>query len=70
VRVPLFGVGADEERGAPAAVVMFRLLQRVLERIEETKREREARKNFSIEGLGQRPVGAGGPVQQQQQAEE
>jgi hypothetical protein len=70
--VPLDGVAADEETGAPAAVVMYRLLTRVLERIEATKAEREARKNFTIEGLGPKAAagGGGGAAQQQQAAEE
>jgi hypothetical protein len=82
VRVPLYGVGADEDGGAPAAVIMYRLLARVLDKIEATKAEREARRSFTIEGLGGRPVAAGGPAagagageqqqkqQRQQQAEE
>jgi hypothetical protein len=75
VRVPLDGVAQDADKGAPAAVVMYRLLTRVLERIEATKAEREARRNFTVEGLDKPPVGAGGPAgaaaaAQQQQAEE
>lgn len=72
MRIPLDGAGADAERGAPAAVVMYRLLARVLERVEATKAEREARRNFKIEGLERPPVAAAGPAdaQQQQQAEE
>ncbi|GBF89384.1 shikimate, chloroplastic [Raphidocelis subcapitata] len=81
VRVPLSGVAADEDRGAPAAVVMYRLLTRVLDKIEATKAEREARRTFTIEGLAGKPVAAGGPAaagegeegrrqQRQQRAEE
>lgn len=61
VRVPLAGVGADGDTGAPAAVIMYRLLTKVLEKIEATKAEREAKKNFTIEGLASPPVAAGGP---------
>jgi hypothetical protein len=69
VRVPITGaVPDDEERGAPAAVVMFRLLTAVLARIEATKAEREARRNFKIEGLGARPVGVAGPSDAPQDA--
>lgn len=39
---------------------MYRLLCLVLERIEATKAEREAKRNFKIEGLGAPPVAAGG----------
>lgn len=69
VRVPLEGFGVDVERGAPAAVVMYRLLQRVLEKIEATKAEREARRSFTIEGISGKPSAATA-AQQQQQAEE
>jgi shikimate kinase len=50
VVVPLDGrTDEDRERGAPTAVVMHRLMAAVAERIEKTREEREARRNFTIE---------------------
>jgi shikimate kinase len=50
VVIPLDGrTDEDRERGAPAAVVMHRLMAAVAERIATTRAEREARRNFTIE---------------------
>lgn len=53
--VPLVGYGQDAEGGAPAAVIMYRLLTQLKDRIEEKKREREDKKNFRVERTTQLP---------------
>ncbi|GFH27376.1 uncharacterized protein HaLaN_25684 [Haematococcus lacustris] len=42
------GYGQDAETGAPTAVVMYRLLLALKKKIDDTKAEREDRKNFTI----------------------
>lgn len=56
VVVPLKGYGKDADAGAPAAVVMHRLLSAVREKIRATKEEREARRQFVIEQGGDVPT--------------
>uniref|UniRef100_A0A7S0WF86 shikimate kinase n=1 Tax=Chlamydomonas leiostraca TaxID=1034604 RepID=A0A7S0WF86_9CHLO len=55
LKISLEGYGLDEERGAPSAVVMYRLLCALKQKIEDTKREREERRNFTIENAGDVP---------------
>ena len=49
LRVNLEGSGVDVEEGAPTAVVMYRILVALQAKIQATKEEREAKKNFVIE---------------------
>ncbi|GFH07513.1 uncharacterized protein HaLaN_02325, partial [Haematococcus lacustris] len=46
--ISLEGYGQDAETGAPTAVVMYRLLLALKKKIDDTKAEREDRKNFTI----------------------
>lgn len=46
--ISLAGSGQDEEKGAPTAVVMYRLMKAAHERIQDTKKEREAKRQFTI----------------------
>lgn len=50
LKVNLEGNGEDVESGAPTAVVMYRILVALQAKIQATKDEREAKKNFVIEG--------------------
>ena len=50
LKVNLEGSGLDVENGAPTAVVMYRILLALQAKIQATKEEREAKKNFTIEG--------------------
>jgi shikimate kinase len=56
VVISLEGYGQDAEKGAPTAVVMYRLLQAVKQKIVSTREEREARRNFTIEREGDVPT--------------
>lgn len=49
VIVSLEGYEEDVERGAPTAVVMYRLLTQLNKKVQEKKKEREERMNFTIE---------------------
>lgn len=49
LRVDLAGSGSDVEDGAPTVVVMYRILVALQAKIQATKEEREAKKNFVIE---------------------
>mmetsp|Transcript_13648 Transcript_13648/g.29273 ORF Transcript_13648/g.29273 Transcript_13648/m.29273 type:complete len:335 (-) Transcript_13648:673-1677(-) len=68
--VPLEGYGEDEEKGAPTAVVMYRLLQSLDKKIKDTKKEREEKRNFTIENADQlktmRVVQSQNPEQQEE----
>ena len=51
--MPLEGSAAqDADKGAPAAVVMYRLLAAVQAKIEATKAERAERRDFTIDRAG------------------
>jgi len=56
VVISLEGFGQDADKGAPTAVVMYRLLQAVKQKIVNTREEREARRNFTIEREGDVPT--------------
>jgi len=56
VAVELMGYGKDEATGAPAAVVMHRLMEAVHDKIISTQQEREARRQFTIEQAGDVPT--------------
>jgi len=72
LKISLEGYCEDAEKGAPTAVVMYRLLCALRQRIEDTKAEREARKNVVIENHGDVPSMRvqESPVAQQQQEQE
>lgn len=53
VVVQLDGYGADAASGAPTAVVMFRLLKELNAKVQEKKKEREERRNFTVENADQ-----------------
>lgn len=53
--ISLEGYGMDADKGAPTAVVMYRLLSALKQKIEKTKQEREDRKNFTIINEGDVP---------------
>jgi shikimate kinase len=55
VTVSLEGFGQDADKGAPTAVVMYRLLQAIRAKIISTREEREARRQFTIERGGELP---------------
>lgn len=56
VRVDLRGHGKDAESGAPAAVVMYRLMQAVHKKIQRTQEERESRRQFTIDRASEVPT--------------
>jgi hypothetical protein len=72
------GYGQDTDKGAPTVVIMYRLLCALKKKIDDTKREKEDRKSFTIEHAGevptmrvrQAPNTAEGEEQQQQQQQE
>lgn len=53
VVVTLEGYGEDVGKGAPTAVVMYRLLKALNAKVQEKKKEREERMNFTIENADQ-----------------
>lgn len=53
LKISLEGYGSDADKGAPTAVVMYRLLCALKKKIDDTKKEREDRKNFTIEYNGE-----------------
>ncbi|KAF6265935.1 shikimate kinase-domain-containing protein [Scenedesmus sp. NREL 46B-D3] len=55
VTVDLRGYAKDEQSGAPAAVVLHRLMQAVHEKINQTEAERESRRQFTIDRAGEVP---------------
>eukprot|EP00775_Hariotina_reticulata_P006103 gene6103-6341_t len=70
VVVELKGYGKDEPTGAPAAVVMHRLMEAVHNKIISTQQEREARRQFTIEQSGEVPTMKKQPAPSTQQATE
>eukprot|EP00879_Flechtneria_rotunda_P006369 GHRR01006693.1.p1 GENE.GHRR01006693.1~~GHRR01006693.1.p1 ORF type:complete len:332 (+),score=129.11 GHRR01006693.1:622-1617(+) len=56
VTVDLKGYSTDEQSGAPTAVIMYRLMEAVAQKIQSTNKEREARKQFTIERSGDVPT--------------
>eukprot|EP00882_Tetradesmus_deserticola_P018595 GHRQ01019971.1.p3 GENE.GHRQ01019971.1~~GHRQ01019971.1.p3 ORF type:complete len:107 (+),score=53.36 GHRQ01019971.1:564-884(+) len=55
VTVDLRGYAKDEQSGAPAAVVLHRVMQAVHDKINQTEAERESRRQFTIDQAGQVP---------------
>lgn len=55
VTVSLEGHGQDADKGAPTAVIMYRLLQAIRAKIISTREEREARRQFTLERGGEVP---------------
>ncbi|KAF5832078.1 shikimate kinase [Dunaliella salina] len=72
LKISLEGYCEDAEKGAPTAVVMYRLLCALRQRIEDTKAERESRRNVVIENHGDVPSMRvqESPLAQQQQEQE
>lgn len=55
IHVSIEGLAKDKDLGAPSAVVVYRILDAINQRIKEAAAEREQKKNFTIEGLDAAP---------------